>query len=165
MGHQIYFLQSEEDAVHFWDYLETLSVLVWTGYDIKSPKEVKGDICSQIALPFAKFVLIPQESFSFVQSCIDLKCTEVPGVEFVLCCKKNPLSRTYEVGRLYCSANCNSSHYLQLCELYRMLRAFIKRNYSYNAKQQIYFAPVFKQKFDANYFFATQLGTPIVKYS
>lgn len=161
MGHQIYFLQSEEDAVQFFDYLETLGVVIWTGKDLKSPEEIKGDVYAYVSLPFSRFILVPQEALAFVQSSGDLKCTAFPGIEFLLCCKKNPASRTYEVGRLYCTANCNSSYYLQLFELYRLLRAFIKRNYSYSSKQQIYFAPVFKQKYEAHYFFATQLGMPI----
>ncbi len=160
MSHQVYFLQSEEDLIQFLDYLEMLKSVIWTGKRIVPPNEVKHDIDLLVSSPLSKVILIPDSVLSSVKLREKEELKKVNGIEMLLCCKNNSLSRTYEVGRLYCAVNNDFCH-SQLVEFYCTLKAFIIKNYYYSTNARVYFAPMFKRKYDAHYYFATQMGIPI----
>lgn len=86
---------------------------------------------------------------------------DMMGIEFLVCCKRNALSRTYEEGRIYYKEDENNKCSEQMLLLYKQLKKFISTNYSFSKKAGIYVAPHFKQKYEENYLHATQLGRPI----
>ena len=159
MGYQVYFLQSENDAIQFLDLLVGLNAVIWTGNTLKLPIDLQGEIVNQMASYMCKYIILPP---SASQSMDVNGPPGLLGIEFLICCKKNPLSRTFETGRLYYNANANNPHNAQTLALYRKLKEYIKTNYSYSRNSGVYFAPLFKQKFEAKYYFATQLGRPVI---
>ena len=161
MSHQIYFLQDEDDAVRFLDALSELNAIVWTKNAFKSPSELKDEIKNQIASYLCKYTIIPQSGMDILRTSDTEASLDVIGIEFLICCKRNVLSRTYEVGRIYYKENKNSGCD-ELVLLYRHLKKFICQNYSFSKKARVYVAPHFKQKYEENFFQATQLGRPII---
>lgn len=162
MSVQIYFMQNEEDAIQFLDYLSSLNVVIWAGGTLKFPSEVKEDIIIQISSSMCQYTLIPKACVSFGQLSDGRMCETKTGIEFLICCKKNNASRTYEVGRLYYKSDESNPHNALILSLYKKLYAYVRKSYFYSKNSKIYFAPHFKQKYDANYLVPSQLGRPIV---
>ena len=161
MSHQIYFLQNEDDAVTFLDILSKLDAIVWTGNALKLPSELKDEINNQMSSFFCKYTIIPQIVMDVLRLNDIDSSLDMIGIEFLICCKRNALSRTYEVGRIYYKENENIGCNDQMLLLYRQLKKFISENYLFSKNARIYIAPHFKQKYGENYFEATQLGRPI----
>ena len=161
MSYQIYFLQNEEDAVQFLDHLSKLNAYIWTGNTIISPNELKCDIVKQMSSFMCQYVIVPYLYKNAIQVNRKMQSEDVGGIEFLICCKKSQLSRTYEVGRIY-YANCNNhSKDEQMLILYNKIKSYIRKNYNYNKNLGIYIAPQFKQKYDEKILYATQLGRSI----
>lgn len=161
MSYQIYFLQNEDDAVSFLDALSELNAIVWTGNAFKLPSELKDDIKKQMASFICKYTIIPQTGMSILRLNEVESSVDMIGIEFLACCKRNALSRTYEAGRIYYKANEANSCNEQILLLYRQLKKFISKNYYFSKNARIYVAPHFKQKYGEKYLQATQLGRPI----
>lgn len=162
MSYQIYFLQDEDDAVRFLDALSELNAVVWTGNTLKLPSELKDEIKNQMSSYFCKYTIIPQTGMGIFRVNDREASADMVGVEFLLCCKRNALSRTYEAGRIYYKENDNDGCNEQMLLLYRQLKKFMSNNYSFSKKARIYIAPSFNQKYEENFFKAMQLGRPII---
>lgn len=161
MSYQVYFLQDEDDAVRFLDALSELNAVVWTGNALKLPSELKDEIKNQMSSYFCKYTIIPQTGIGNFRANDGEASLDAIGIEFLLCCKRNALSRTYEVGRIYYKENENNGCYEQML-LFRQLKKFMSNNYSFSKKARIYIAPFFNQKYGENFYMATQLGRPIM---
>ena len=157
----IYFLQYEYDAVRFLDALSELRAIVWTGSALKSPLELKDEIKNQMSSFFCRYTIIPQAEMDTLRLNGSDTSLDMIGIEFLVCCKRNALSRTYEEGRIYYKEDENNKCSEQMLLLYKQLKKFISTNYSFSKKTGIYIAPHFKQKYEENYLHATQLGRPI----
>lgn len=158
MSYHFYFLQDEDDAVKFLDVLSELSAIVWTGNSFKLPSELKDEIKRQISSCFCKYTIIPQSGMD-IHRLIDRDASlDMIGIEFLVCCKRNPLSRTYEVGRMYYKESANNSCNKQVLSLFCQLKKYMSKNYFFSKNARIYVAPSFKQKYGDNYLQATQLG-------
>ena len=162
MSYQIYFLQDEDDAVRFLDALSELNAVVWTGKAFKLPSELKDEIKNQMSSYFCRYTIIPQTGMDILRINDSEVSVDVIGVEFLICCKRNALSRTYEAGRIYYKENEYNGCNEQMLLLYKQLKKFMRKNYSFSKKARIYVAPHFKQKYGENFFQATQLGRPIM---
>ena len=161
MSYQIYFLQDEYDTLMFLEVLSELKAMVWTGSVFKLPLELKDEIKNQMSSYFCKYTIIPQTGMDILQINDREASVDMIGIEFLICCKRNALSRTYEVGRIYYKENEYNSCNEQMLLLYRQLKKFMSKNYSFSKNARIYVAPHFKQKYGENYLQATQLGRPI----
>lgn len=161
MSFQIYFLQDEFDAARFLDTLSELHAMVWTGTAVKSPSELTDDIKRQMSSHHCKYTIIPQTALNILQLNDGEAHMDSIGIEFLLCCKGNALSRTYEVGRFYYKQNENRNCNEQTLLLYGQLKKFVIKNYSFSRKAKIYIAPHFNQKYSENHLQATHLGRPI----
>lgn len=161
MSYQIYFLQHEDDAVRFLETLSELDAIVWTGNAFKLPSELKDEIKKQMSSFLCKYTIIPQTGMDILRLNDKEASADRIGIEFLICCKGNVLSRTYEVGRIYYNENQDNSCNEQVLLLYRQLKKFMCKNYSFSKNARIYVAPHFKQKYGKNYLQATQLGCPI----
>lgn len=161
MSYHIYFLQDEDDAVRFLDALLELDAIIWTGNAFKLPSELKDEIKNQMSSYLCKYTIIPQTGMDIFQINDRKAPVDVVGIEFLICCKRNALSRTYEVGRIYYKENKYNGCNEQMLLLYRQLKKFMSKNYSFSKNARIYVAPHFKQKYREKYLQATQLGRPI----
>ena len=161
MSYQVYFLQNEDDAVRFLDALSELNAIVWTGNAFKLPSELKDDIKNQMSSFLCKYTIIPQTGMDILRLNDRAASVDRIGIEFLACCKKNALSRTYEVGRICYEENEDNNCNEQMLLLYQQLKKFMSKNYSFSQNARIYVAPHFKQKYGENYLQATQLGRPI----
>ena len=161
MSYHIYFLQDEDDAVRFLDALLELDAIIWTGNAFKLPSELKDEIKNQMSSYLCKYTIIPQTAMDIFQINDRKAPVDVVGIEFLICCKRNALSRTYEVGRIYYKENKYNGCNEQMLLLYRQLKKFMSKNYSFSKNAKIYVAPHFKQKYGEKYLQATQLGRPI----
>lgn len=162
MSYQIYFLQDEDDAFKFLEVLSELNVIVWTGNAFKLPLELKDDIKNQISSYFRKYIIIPQTGMDILQLNNRETSMDMMGIEYLICCKGNALSRTYDLGRIYYKENEHNGCNEQTVLLYQQLKKFMRKNYSYSKNAKTYIAPHFKQKYEENYLQATQLGRPIM---
>ena len=161
MSYYVYFLQDEDDAVKFLDALSEFNAIVWTGSAIKLPSELKNEIKNQISSCFCKYTIIPQTGMGNLQLSDREESVDMIGIEFLVCCKRNPLSRTYEMGRMYYKENINNSCNEQVVVLFCQLKKFMSENYSFSKNAKLYVAPSFKKKYGDNYLQATQLGRQI----
>lgn len=162
MSYQIYFLQDEDDAVRFLDALSELNAIIWTGSSFKLPSELKDEIKNQMTSYLCKYTIIPQTVMDVFRINDREASVDAIGIEFLICCKRKALSRTYEAGRIYYKENDNNGCNGQMLLLYRQLKKFMSKNYSFSKKARIYVAPHFNQKYGENFFQATQLGRPII---
>lgn len=161
MSYQIYFLQDEDDAVQFLDKLSELHAIVWTGNAFRLPAELKNNMKDRMSSLVCKYTIVPQTEMDILRSNDKEVSADIIGIEFLACCKKNALSRTYEVGRLYYKGNEDNSYNEQMMTLYGELKKFIRKNYSFSQSARVYIAPHFKQRYEDNYLVATQLGRPL----
>ena len=162
MSYQIYFLQDENDAVKFLDAISELNAIVWTGTSFKFPLELKDEIKNQMSSYYCKYTIIPQTEMDILQINDREASMDVIGIEFLICCKRNALSRTYEAGRIYYKENENNGCNEQMLFLYGQLKKFVSKNYFFSKNARVYVAPHFKQKYEENCLQATQLGRPIM---
>lgn len=162
MSYHIYLLQDEDDVVRFLNALAEINAIIWTGKTFKLPLELKDEIKNQMSSSFCKYTIIPQTGIDVLRINDSTVSVDATGVEYLICCKRNALSRTYEVGRIYYRENENNGCNEQMLLLFGQLKKFVRKNYSFSKKTGIYVAPCFKQKYEENFFQATQLGRPIM---
>lgn len=162
MGYHVYLLQAEDDVIRFLNALAEVSAIIWTGKTFKSPLDLKDEIKNQMSSSFCRYTIIPQACIDALPSNDCTVSLDTIGIEYLICCKQNALSRTYEAGRIYYRENENNSCNEQMLLLFGQLKKFVRKNYFFSKKAGIYVAPCFKQKYEKNYLQATQLGRPIV---
>ena len=151
MGKQIVFVHLEEDVQSFLSVVEQRNGLVILDNEAFLPSQLKEYILKKMDTPFSKFFIVPHDSVR----------SRVSQIEFLNCTRGCATSRTYETGRLYIAPDMAGEYDGQALALYNQLCRYIKKNYLYSRNSQVYFSAGFKDKLDANYLFATNLGFPI----
>lgn len=160
MSYQVYFLQDEDDAVHFIRFVSTLNVAIWIEKERISSTEAEEVLMRDMSSWTGQYYFFPEVCFHALNSSPEFFADEF-GIQFSVCNKHKPLSRTYDTGRLYYRSNENNPYNAQMIELFKRLKGYIRKNYCYSKYSHVYFAPSFKQKYDSRYYFATRLGIPI----
>lgn len=161
MGKQISFLHTQEAAANLLKKVERLNGRIIVNGYAHLPSHVEKDIILQMNSFFCQYAIIyaPQQTVESYRT--DASVNAGTAIEFLNCCKGNPLSRTYEVGRLYIVKDCHGQYDPSTHALYTQLCKYIKKCYNFDSHSQVYFEPTFKQGYDSNYLYATRLGIPI----
>lgn len=156
MSYQIYLYQKEEDAEQFLDYLSTLDVVIWSQNEFKTPMQIKDKLAEITASFMTTCIVIPTENMCYLPAEINVITVGEIGMEFLMCCRGNALSKAYDVGRIYyrsreCSP-CNEA----VIATYKKLKRFIRRNYKYKKGGiGVYIGPHFERAYQENKLCAT----------
>ncbi len=157
MGRQISFVHEESAARLFLREIERLNGYLIIEGHVYLPSDIEEYLIKQMSSPVSKALIICQPQLS----CSDVGILEGTAIDFHNCCKGNTLSRTYQIGRLYMVRNKQGQFDPRLCALFEKLRSYIRKNYLYSKRSGVYFEPIFKERYDANYFYATSHGIPV----
>lgn len=162
MSYQIYFLQDEEDALQFLEYLAKIEAAIWHEGAFRLPSEMQSAIIRQISAGMHQYLVFPKEIAN--QNCN--VCNSLPdnivGVSFLICNKIDPQSSAYNKGRIYYRSDTSNPHDAQIIAFYKKLKSYIRRTYSYRKQVMIYCAPSFEKKYEEGKYDAAQLGQLII---
>lgn len=154
MGSQIYFVHTEADIPSFLSVLEAENGLILFQGSAFSPEYLESEILRQMCTDRGKFdIVLSNKPYQGVLS--------GSGIEFLNCSKGNPLSRTYEVGRLYMCKQDSGEYDQNIYALYKKLCMYIKKHYVYSKDSKIYFSQTFLSKYNHHVLHVTRLGRPI----
>lgn len=158
MSHQIYFLQTEEDAKEFLAYMSSIGVLFYHHGSYESAGVMYDDIADEMNFYLRSYIMFPGADQE-----IDKKTLGAfAGIEYLVCGKGDPASCTYDLGRLYYRSDASNPYNAQILKLYRKLKAYIRKNYSYHKETWVYCGPHFQEGYDKKQYFASQCaGRPL----
>lgn len=159
MGRQIEFIHIEEDIIPFLAMIEKNGGCIVHDGAVKSPLAYSEKVISQMAAPVSQYSVVPSNTFS--PSSSSFSVLSGTAVEFTNCRKGRPLSRVYEVGRLFVVQTPAGSYDPNIAMLYDKMCEYIKRNYCYSKSAKIYYSPSFKEQYDRRYYHAAKLGKVI----
>lgn len=155
MSYQISFLQSEEDAEAFLDYMASVGIRFFHQGECVPADEMYDDVVDEMNYSYMHaYAIVPAAS----DEIDDKVLGAFTGVEYMICSKGNPQSRTYNIGRIYYRSDEDHPYNAQMIKLYKKLKAYIRKNYIYYKQTWAYCGPHFKEGYDEKKFIAAQLG-------
>lgn len=158
MSHQVYFLQTEEDTMEFLDYMASIGVLFYHHGSFESAGVMYDDVADEMTSYLHSYTMFPGADKD-----IDLKILGAfAGVEYLICSKGTPASCTYDLGRLYYRSDAGNPYNAQILRLYKKLKAYIRRNYTYYRETCVYCGPHFQEGYEKKQYSASQCaGRPL----
>ncbi len=162
MSYQLYFLQDEDDALQFVEYLSKIDAVIMYEGMFRSPDEMRLIIINQISSSMHQYLIIPKEIADHHCDAGNAAGGNVVGISFLICNKGHPQSRTYNIGRIYYQNDASNPHNAQMIALYKKMKTFIRKSYCYRRQLMIYCAPNFQKKYTEGHYDASQLGQPII---
>ena len=158
MSHQIYFLQTEEDTKEFLAYMVSIDVLFFHHGGFESAGLMYDDVVDEMNSYLHSYIMFPGEDKE-----IDKKILGAfTGVEYLICSKGAPVSCTYDLGRLYYRSDASNPYNAQMLKLYKKLKAYIRKNYTYYKETWVYCGPHFQEGYDKKQYTASQCaGRPL----
>lgn len=158
MSHQVYFLQTEEDTKEFLAYMASIGVLFFHHGDFESAGVMYDDVVDEMNFYLHSYIMFPGDD-----QIIDKKTLSAfAGLEYLVCGKGSTASCTYDLGRLYYRSDVSNPYNAQIIKLYRKLKAYIRKNYTYHKDTCVYCGPHFQNRYDKRLCYASQCaGRPI----
>lgn len=162
MSYQVYFLQDEDDALQFLEYLAKIDAVIWHEGAFQTPREMQYPIIRQMSSGMRQYLVVPKVVANQNYNTCNMIPENVGGVSFLICNKTDPQSRIYNIGRIYYRSDTSNPYDVQLVAFYKNMKAYIRKNYCYRKRVMIYCAPSFEQKYEEGHYDAAQLGQLII---
>lgn len=145
VSRQVYFVHTDLDVHRFLEVIQTHHGRFVVEGKLIHPLDLEESILTGMASDCSRFYLA-DESLEYAGA------LDGVSVEFKNCTKGNPLSRTYELGRLYLRRNSLGQYDAAALALYQKLSSFIKRNYNYSKNAHVYASRHFMEGYLRGYF-------------
>ena len=149
MSKQTHFVHIEEDIHSFLSFLEQEGGWIIWGGRVYKPFDLERQMMEKMGTDRRQYQITTRET---------LAAGWGQAIELSNCYRGNPLSRTYEIGRIYLTKTENGTYDEELLALFQKLHSYIRKTYSYSRNAQIYYSDAFKMKYDVKYYFATRAG-------
>ena len=138
MSKQIRFVQDEADTIEFLAFLDSLPICINLSSGILRPSLAETLILDCMNTYSCQLLLVPAQRSGEVYVNNYKDVISGNAIECSNSVKGNPLSRTYECGRIYIHKNGCGTYDSLLLSLYTQICLYIKRNYIYGSKTGIY---------------------------
>jgi hypothetical protein len=157
MGRQIHFVHTEENINDILTFIEQEGGYFLWDNCAQKPKNLINDIIAQMGTSSSTYAIVVSSHLGNIAN-PNSAYTSGAAIEFSNCCKGNPYSRTYEVGRIYITQSNEGVYDEELNALYKKIYTYIRRNYIYSTKAKIYYSKEFAYYYNRQYFYVTRAG-------
>lgn len=158
MSRQISFVHTEEDAVQLFYLIGRLGGCLFTN-DARFSPEIHADaFLSKMNSSFGSYAVIPGGHVRQLEAGQSVGIFDGKAMEFRNCTKGTHSSRVYEIGRLYIRPIEDMQYDRELLSLYMQLVRYIRKNYLYLRKPNLYVSHRFDETRREKHLFAATTG-------